>query len=95
MASAKFYMVYIKRKSDVTFEEVKKKMDLEPDWYRIGESLCILYSASYVEELYQRLAPLVKDSGSVFICKLDEVERQGWMTKEFWDWIHSAEESQQ
>ena len=93
MASAKFYMVYIRRRSNVTFEEVEKKMDLAVDWYRIGDSLWILYSTSDVEKLYQRLAPLVKKSGYVFICKLDETQRQGWMDEEFWEWIRSAKGS--
>ena len=93
MASAKFYMVYIRRSSKVTLKEVEKKMDLAVDWYRIGDSLWILYSTSNVEKLYQRLAPLFKNSGSVFICKLDETERQGWMNEAFWDWIRSAKDS--
>ena len=93
MASAKFYMVYIRRSSNVALEDVEKKMDLAVDWYRIRESLWILYSTSNVEKLYQRLASLVKDSGSLFICKLDETERQGWMNKKFWDWIRSAKDS--
>jgi len=93
MASANYYVAYIKRRADVTFDDVKKKMDLAYDWFRIGETLWVLYSTSDTEKLYQRLAPLVKDSGSLFICKLDETERIGWMDKEFWKWMDRGKDS--
>ena len=87
MASAEFYVVYIKRKSDVSYDAVKEKMDQSVDWYRIDETLWVLYTTSDAEKWYGRLSPLVKDSGNVFICKLDITTRQGWMNKDFWSWI--------
>lgn len=87
MAEAKFYVVYIERKSNVAYESVKEKMDLAVDWYRINEKLWILYTTSDEEKLYSRLAPFVEDSGYLFICKLNISKRQGWMDNGFWKWI--------
>ncbi len=87
MADGNFYIVYIKCLEDTSYESLKEKMDLSRNWYRITENNWILYTTSNAEKWYSRLSPLVKDSGSLFICKLDMSERQGWMNEKFWAWI--------
>ena len=87
MAIANHYIVYIKKNTDVTYEQVKEKMDLSFDWYRIQPDLWVLYSTSDEEKLYERLSPLVKEGGNTFICALDISKRQGWMNKKFWKWL--------
>ena len=87
MSNTEFYMVYIDRAATASYEAVKEKMNLSVSWYRINEKLWILYTTSDAEKLYKRLFPLVKDDGSIFICKLDIHNRQGWMTQRFWDWL--------
>lgn len=84
---ARFFMIYIERKADITYKQIQEKMDLANDWYRIRENLWIVYSTSDEEKWYYRLSPLVKGTGSLFICKLDVEARQGWMTKDFWSWM--------
>jgi hypothetical protein len=93
MATAKFYMIYIKRNSDVTLDQVEEKMDLANDWFRVKADLWIVYSTSDTEKWYSRLSPFVKTNGNVFICKLDVDERQGWMNKSFWSWLKREDES--
>jgi len=92
MASSKFHIVYISRLRNVSYEDVEKKMDLARSWYRITESIWVLYTTSDAEKWNARLSPLVKDEGSLFICKLD-TDRQGWMSPKFWDWMHDHEGS--
>ena len=87
MAKANHYVVYIERRSDVSLEDLEEVMNLANDWYRIRYNCWILYSTSDSEKWYSRLSPLVEDSGSVFICKLDSENSQGWMTKKFWAWL--------
>jgi hypothetical protein len=87
MATAQFYVIYIKRLSSVTFDQVKEQMNRALDWYRLEESTWIVYTTSDAEKWYARLSPLAKDSGSLFICKLDIASRQGWMNKDFWSWL--------
>ncbi len=92
MAKATFYIVYIDRKKDVTYDQVKKKMDLSVDWYRIRENLWVLYTTSDEEKWYERLSPFVKKDGNLFICKLDVNRRQGWMDNGFWKWLRREKE---
>lgn len=87
MATAHFYMIYIDRKENATYQQLKEKMDLAIDWYRINESLWIVYTTSNEEKWYSRLESFVKSGGHVFICRLDESHRQGWMKKGFWKWV--------
>ena len=82
-----FYVVHIRRLSTVSLEQVKEKMDKAVDWYRLGESLWIVYSTADIEMLYARYSSLVKEDGSLLIIKLDVEVRHGWMTKDFWEWL--------
>lgn len=91
--AAHFFMIYIERKSDVTYDGVKKKMDHALDWYRIKEDIWIVYSTSDPEKWYERLGPLVKESGNLFVCQLDVSNRQGWMPKEFWKWLKKSRQT--
>ena len=87
VTSAAFYVVYIKRNVSASLDDVTKKMDKSLDWYRVEETLWILYTTSNAEEWYARLSPVAKESGNLFICKLDTSLRQGWMSKDFWSWL--------
>ncbi len=87
MAAGEFYIVYIKRLNEISYETVKEKMDLSKSWYRINETIWILYTTSNADKWYIRLVDLAKDSGNLFICKLDMSNSQGWMNRKFWDWV--------
>jgi len=87
MATAQFFMIYIDRKKNSTYQQIEEKMNLALDWYCINDSLWIVYTTSDEEKWYSRLESLVKSDGHVFICKLDLSQRQGWMKKGFWKWL--------
>lgn len=87
MASGTYYMVHIERLPSVTFDEVKGRMDKALDWFRLSESLWIVYSTVDVEKLYARLNPLAISEGTLLLVKLDMSVRQGWMEQTFWDWL--------
>jgi hypothetical protein len=93
MPAGKFYAIYIERDPDVAYDDVKKAMDLAIDWYRITSRYWIVYTTSDSEKWYGRLKKFVTSSGNLFICGLDTTERQGWMSKDFWDWLREREGS--
>ena len=88
MAKAHFYMIHIERKKEISFDQVKEKMNLANDWFRIRENLWIVYSTSEPEKWYSRLSEYVLKEGQLFICKLAPEDRQGWMDQGFWDWLN-------
>ncbi len=93
MATARFFIVYIERRPDIPFKTLEQKMNLSYDWYRLGETLWIIYTTSDVDKWYSRLSPLVKNTGSLFICKLNVSQRQGWMKNSFWKWLRREKET--
>ena len=67
---------------------VVKKLDLAVDWFRYAPNCWIVYTSSNAQKWYDRLKPLIElHGGNVFIAKLDLTDRQGWISKELWDWL--------
>jgi hypothetical protein len=84
---ADFYHIYIDRKADASAEDVTAKMNLALDWFRYGTKTWIVFSSSNAAKWYARLKPLVHPEGTVFVCKLDVTDMQGWMDRRLWDWL--------
>ena len=82
-----FYSIYISVKDSITTEQVKNEMDKALDWFRLDKNCWIVYSTSEIDKWMARLKKLVEPEGSLFICKMDITDRNGWMTKEFWEWL--------
>jgi len=88
---ASFYHVFIQPKTGIIDSQVEEKMNLSLDWFRCTPSVWVLYSTSEIEKWQNRLRPLVERGGSLFICKLNINVRNGWMSKDFWEWIRKNE----
>ena len=85
--NAQFYAMYLHRNNDVSNDVIEDKLDGLLSWYRVTDRFWILYTTKNAEKLYARMRPLIFESGSLFICKLDVSDRQGWMNKSFWNWL--------
>lgn len=84
---AKFYHIYILPKIGIQQSEVERKMNISLDWIRYDTNCYVVYTTSNVNRLTARFKPLVEPNGRLFICELDISNRNGWMSKSFWDWI--------
>lgn len=87
----RFYHIYIDSLQGMTHEEIEKKLDLAVDWFRYGTKNWIVYTTSDENKWYERLKSFVRQGGNLFICELDISTAQGWMSKEFWEWIEENE----
>lgn len=87
MNSGKFYQIYISPKVGVEEESVTKKMNLSLDWFKYDKSNYIVWSTSDVAKWMTRLKPLVEPGGRLFICEIVSNNRNGWMNKDFWEWL--------
>lgn len=83
----KFIHIYIKPKKDVTKEQIEAKLNLAVDWYRYDDNGYIVYTTSNIDKWQIRLIDLVKNDGRLFICELQIENRNGWMNKDFWEWL--------
>lgn len=82
-----FYSIYINTKENITLAQIEKEMDKALDWFRLDINYWIVYSTSDIDKWMARLEKLVEPEGSLFICKMDITDRNGWMTKKFWEWL--------
>jgi len=84
---ARFYQVYINPREEITREQIQKKLDIAIDWFRYDSKNWVVFTSSDEDKWFERLKSFVQNGGNLFICKLDISTRQGWMSKDFWDWI--------
>ncbi|MBL7925276.1 MAG: hypothetical protein JNK61_00070 [Bacteroidia bacterium] len=87
MANGKFYHVFITPKTGVDLEAIKTQMNLALDWFKYDKNNWVLYSNASMDKLMTRFKPLVEPEGRLFICELNTSNRNGWMNKDFWEWL--------
>lgn len=85
-----FFHIFVKPKTGITHDDIKKQMDLALDWYKYADYCWVVKSSSDVAKWQTRLKPLVEPGGSLLILGVDPSVRQGWMGKAFWDWLANA-----
>ena len=84
---AAFYHIMLLPKDGVTEKQILKTMNLALDWFRLSSNDWVVYTTSDAKTWNERLLPIVKGGGNVFICRLDVTDRQGWVSKQFWEWL--------
>ena len=82
-----FYHVYVKRKNGVSITNVQDVLNDATDWIRYSDQCWLVYSSINARKWHEKLSGLAKNEGELFIARLEIDDRQGWMTKSFWDWI--------
>jgi hypothetical protein len=84
-----FYHITLTPRPGVSRESIRKKMDLALNWFRYTDTTWVVYTNSNSAKWCERLKELVVPEGTLFVCRLDITERQGWMTTQFWEWLHA------
>ena len=82
-----YYQVLLIPKPGVDPRKVEKKFNLALDWFRFTPNFWIIYTTRDAEAWTGRLTEFVRPEGTLFICKLDLSDQQGWMPTEFWEWV--------
>ena len=86
--TARFLNIYLNQKPGITLSDIETEMNNALDWFRYDSKCWVIYSNSSIDTWIVRLKKLVEPNGRLFICKLDINDKNGWMTREFWDWIN-------
>lgn len=90
MTNGRYYHIYIEPKDGIDYDAVTKKMNLGIDWFKYNRNNWVVYSTSNVEQWMGRLRPLVELTGNLFVCELNIQNRNGWMSKRFWEWLKKS-----
>jgi hypothetical protein len=92
--SGRFFQVSIRFDDGVPkTKELVPAFDKALDWIRFAPNCWIVWSNNSAETLYKRIKPLLSEKDHVFVVALDISERQGWMSKSFWDWLKQERET--
>lgn len=86
-----FYVIMAVVRAGVTIDDVQRAFTLPVmAWYRIAPNVWIVntYSGN-ATDLCRLVEPLVKPTGNVFVSRLETSDKQGWMDKKFWEWVHA------
>ena len=62
---------------------------ISPQWQHPLESTWFIYTSLSSGEIYNRLYIHMDRSDRIVIIKVDEKDKQGWLSKTFWDWINT------
>ena len=71
-------------------DEWIKVFNKAADWLRYAPNCWILYTSKTAESWFEIIKPHLKDNERVFICELNLLNRQGWLSKSTWDWIQKT-----
>lgn len=88
---AHFLHIYISPKQGASTEQIERQLNLALDWYRYATGLYIVHTTSSVDKWKARLVDFVKPNGRLLILPFDSGKRNGWMNKDFWEWLRSKD----
>jgi hypothetical protein len=88
-----FYHISIKANSGVSADDIQKKIDVAPDWYRFGDGRWIIWTDADAKSWYNWLEPLAKPNGRITIFRLDLVDYYGWADNSLWEWLKKSRAS--
>ena len=62
---------------------------ISPNWQHPLESTWLLYTDLTANEIYNRIHMHLDANDRIFIIRVREEDKQGWLSKSFWDWINT------
>lgn len=60
-------------------------------WFHAMDSVWFVSSRSRADAIYEKLKPFIDSNDNLFIAEVTG-NRQGWMSKEFWNWLRKVEQ---
>lgn len=83
----KFFLVMLNANPGLTIADVQNALGNDIQWYRVANNVWVVHISNTSKWLFDRLSSLATPSGTLLITRLDPKDRQGWMPKQFWDWV--------
>jgi hypothetical protein len=67
--------------------ELEERLDKALSWYRYAPNCYVVYTTNSADVWYRRLRRHIREGDSMLICELNTRNHQGWMSKNFWEWL--------
>ena len=81
------YIVVAHPNSGGNFVVIQDVLEPACSWHRVSSTAWVICTDENASAWNQRLAKITQPDGSALIARLDVCDRQGWATKDFWDWL--------
>jgi hypothetical protein len=81
------YVVQVQPNPGVNIAAVQQALGTVGDWYRIAMWCWLIDTDRNANQLVALLGPFVEPNGESFVSRIHPVERQGYKTQAFWNWI--------
>lgn len=80
---------YDPKSSDFDYTPFFDKIKSYGSWHHPLEYTWFVKVEDFVSAnvLYGELKPLLSERDRILIIKVDKVQKQGWLSKSFWNWI--------
>lgn len=88
--SKTFLITYDLRKPGQSYSELYEVIKNVGEWQHPLESTwTVRVNSNYTsaQDIYKILRPKIDDNDSLFIVEITKQDRQGWLTKTFWEWL--------
>lgn len=96
-----FAVIYDLRQPDRKYIELYEAIKTtagDGNWQHPMESFWVIALSDYgyrdANNLYEEFRKYVDENDSLFVVRIDQSDRQGWMPKSFWNWIKEKKENQ-
>ncbi|MCV7577518.1 hypothetical protein ACQUSY_12760 [Microbacterium sp. YY-03] len=69
------------------YESLIERIKFYGTWANLMKSTWIVVSNKSADAVYTHLRGAMDDSGWLFVVDISGQDRQGWLTKDTWEWI--------
>jgi hypothetical protein len=68
---------------------IEEVLNKAKNWYRYAPNCWVIYTSKDASIWSERLRaiPGMEDHAAFFICEINNANRSGWLTANFWDWF--------
>jgi hypothetical protein len=84
-------VTYDLKKTGKDYTSLYNILKTAPNWWHFMDSTWILQTIESVEVWNNKIKTVIDQNDLVLIVDITKRPRQGWLTKEAWDWIRANE----
>ena len=85
----KIYLIsYDLRKPGQNYTPLYDAIKAYGDWQHPMESLWAVYTGMNANSISENLRSKMDENDSLFVVAMDCSDYQGWMSKNFWEWVN-------
>jgi len=82
-----YLISYALNRSDKDYSQLINKLKSYETWWHYLDSTWLISTNKDAENIYKDLMPFLDEDDSILIINVGK-DRQGWLPKKAWEWIH-------